>query len=79
MSSKPACKVRLHIYFINNNTAALNQPVQDGMQSVLPSYRGTLDAMATMVRQEGWRSLYSGLYPAMLGSCTCAANEKQGI
>lgn len=44
--------------------------VQDGMQSVLPSYRGTLDAMATMVRQEGWRSLYAGLYPAMLGSCT---------
>ncbi len=41
------------------------------MQSTLPSYRGTLDAVRTMVRQEGWRSLYAGLYPAMLGSCMC--------
>jgi hypothetical protein len=33
--------------------------VQDGA-GLLPAYRGTLDALRQIVRQEGWRALYSG-------------------
>ena len=33
--------------------------VQDGAGS-LPMYRGTVDALQSIGRQEGWRALYSG-------------------
>ena len=38
--------------------------VQDGA-GLLPAYRGTLDALRTIMRQEGWRALYSGACAAM--------------
>ncbi|KAI3431257.1 hypothetical protein D9Q98_004320 [Chlorella vulgaris] len=41
--------------------------VQDGA-GLLPAYRGTVDAVRQIVRQEGWRALYSGLTPALVGS-----------
>ena len=41
--------------------------VQDGAQAGA-AYQGTLDALRCMVRQEGWRALYAGLTPALVGS-----------
>ncbi|KAH7624650.1 hypothetical protein Ndes2526B_g00011 [Nannochloris sp. 'desiccata'] len=41
--------------------------VQDGAGS-LPMYRGTVDALQSIGRQEGWKALYSGLTPALIGS-----------
>ena len=35
---------------------------------MLPAYRGAADAAAKIFRQEGWRALYSGLAPALVGS-----------
>lgn len=35
---------------------------------MLPLYRGTLDAVRHIVREEGWRALYAGLTPALIGS-----------
>lgn len=34
----------------------------------LPQYRGTVHALRTIVRVEGWRGLYSGLLPSAIGS-----------
>ncbi|GBF94373.1 folate transporter chloroplastic [Raphidocelis subcapitata] len=42
--------------------------VQDGVQGALPSYKGATDAVKTILRTEGWRALYSGLSPAIIGS-----------
>jgi hypothetical protein len=42
--------------------------VQDGLPGVLPAYRGTVDAVRTIVAREGWLGLYAGLAPSMLGS-----------
>eukprot|EP00775_Hariotina_reticulata_P003272 gene3272-3549_t len=42
--------------------------VQDGMPGQLPMYKGTLDAVKTIVRTEGWRGLYAGLTPSIIGS-----------
>lgn len=41
---------------------------QDGLQNVLPSYRGTVHAIRSIVQQEGWQALYAGLSPALLGA-----------
>ncbi|KAF6251347.1 mitochondrial carrier domain-containing protein [Scenedesmus sp. NREL 46B-D3] len=42
--------------------------VQDGLPGALPAYRGTVDAVRTIVAREGWLGLYAGLTPSMLGS-----------
>lgn len=42
--------------------------MQDGVRGALPLYHGVSDAMSSMVRQEGWRSLYAGLTPALVGA-----------
>mmetsp|Transcript_18186 Transcript_18186/g.46015 ORF Transcript_18186/g.46015 Transcript_18186/m.46015 type:complete len:332 (-) Transcript_18186:246-1241(-) len=43
--------------------------VQDGTpRTELPAYRGMVDAMRSAMRTEGWRALYSGLSPALVGS-----------
>lgn len=48
--------------------------VQDGLPGQLPVYRGTVDAVRTIVRTEGWRGLYAGLAPSILGSSEAAAD-----
>ncbi|GMH46006.1 hypothetical protein BSKO_13970 [Bryopsis sp. KO-2023] len=42
--------------------------VQDGYGRVLPAYRGTAHCIKTIVTQEGWGALYSGLLPTLMGS-----------
>ncbi|WIA37881.1 hypothetical protein OEZ86_014728 [Tetradesmus obliquus] len=42
--------------------------VQDGLPGALPAYRGTVDAVRTIVAREGWLGLYAGLAPSLLGS-----------
>ncbi|CAD7697046.1 unnamed protein product [Ostreobium quekettii] len=42
--------------------------VQDGHGVALPNYRGALHCMRSIVLQEGWRTLYAGLLPSLLGS-----------
>jgi len=42
--------------------------VQDGVQGILPAYRGTVHALKSILADEGWRSLYNGLTPALIGA-----------
>eukprot|EP00884_Botryococcus_braunii_P010077 jgi/Botrbrau1/19070/Bobra.0785s0001.1 len=42
--------------------------VQDGIRGTLPAYKGTRHALKTILREEGWRALYAGLSPALLGA-----------
>ena len=42
--------------------------MQDGIAGVLPAYRGTVDAIRCIIRDEGKRALYAGLFPALIGS-----------
>jgi hypothetical protein len=49
--------------------------VQDGALGVLPAYKGPVDAVRQIMRQEGWRAFYSGAWacswpPALAGVCT---------
>lgn len=47
--------------------------VQDGASLFAPQYKNALDAARTVLRQEGWRSFYKGLTPALIGSGRCNA------
>ncbi|CAL8470130.1 g9672 [Coccomyxa elongata] len=42
--------------------------VQDGVAGALPIYHGTRDAIRRIVQDEGWRALYAGISPALLGA-----------
>ena len=42
--------------------------VQDGKLSNLPVYRSTLHGLQSIVKHEGFRRLYAGLYPNLFGS-----------
>ena len=42
--------------------------VQDGVPGPLSAYRGTVHALKSIVKEEGWRALYSGLAPGLLGA-----------
>ncbi|KAL0048960.1 hypothetical protein WJX82_003336 [Trebouxia sp. C0006] len=42
--------------------------VQDGIPGPLSAYRGTVHALNSIVKEEGWRALYSGLGPGLLGA-----------
>ena len=53
-------------------TAALTSmplpAVQDGVAGALPTYFGTRDALVRIFQDEGWRALYAGIAPALLGA-----------
>ena len=36
--------------------------------SALPIYFGTRDALRKILQEEGWRALYAGITPALLGA-----------
>lgn len=42
--------------------------VQDGTPGHLPTYRGTLHAVRAIISTEGWRGMYAGLTPSLIGS-----------
>ena len=42
--------------------------VQDGVAGALPTYYGTRDALVRIFQDEGWRALYAGIAPALLGA-----------
>ncbi|KAM7516192.1 hypothetical protein LguiA_005775 [Lonicera macranthoides] len=42
--------------------------VSDGRTSIIPTYKNTPHALYTIARTEGFRGLYGGFYPAVLGS-----------
>ena len=42
--------------------------VQDGVAGALPTYFGTRDALVRIFQDEGWRALYAGIAPALLGA-----------
>ncbi|CAL5218643.1 g345 [Coccomyxa viridis] len=42
--------------------------VQDGVAGALPTYFGTRDALVRIFQEEGWRALYAGIAPALLGA-----------
>ena len=44
------------------------QAVQDGVAGALPTYFGTRDALVRIFQDEGWRALYAGIAPALLGA-----------
>ena len=49
-------------------SGSLVTAVQDGVQNILPAYRGTVHAIKSIIAEEGWRALYSGLSPALFGA-----------
>ena len=38
------------------------------MAGALPTYFGTRDALVRIFQDEGWRALYAGIAPALLGA-----------
>ncbi|KAG2499591.1 hypothetical protein HYH03_002532 [Edaphochlamys debaryana] len=42
--------------------------VQDGATLALPQYKNAFDAARSVLKQEGWKALYKGLTPALIGS-----------
>lgn len=50
--------------------------MQDGVPGPLSAYRGTVHALQSIVREEGWRALYSGLAPGLLGAGDIAENHQ---
>ena len=53
--------------------------VQDGIPGPLSAYRGTVHALKSIVKEEGWRALYSGLGPGLLGAGMSALVDYAGI
>lgn len=53
---------------------ALTPAVQDGA-GLLPAYRGTVDALRQIVRQEGWQALYSGAWARGQAARQAASQE----
>lgn len=52
--------------------------VQDGIPGPLSAYRGTVHALKSIVKEEGWRALYSGLGPGLLGAGKSAVVKAVG-
>lgn len=42
--------------------------VNDGQKNTLPQYSGLRNAITQIVKTEGWRGLYRGVAPNVLGS-----------
>lgn len=67
------------------STAALTSmplpAVQDGVAGALPTYFGTRDALFRIFQDEGWRALYAGIAPALLGAgelCSSLFQRRSG-
>ena len=86
------CKAADHRQQSSQTAPPLSQPltgephsgciaaVQDGAaRGALPLYRGTRDAVRCMIQQEGWRSLYGGLSPALLGAGIVPCRQSKGM
>ncbi|KAL6993505.1 Folate transporter 1, chloroplastic, variant 2 [Sarracenia purpurea var. burkii] len=63
----------VYTYKYLNRSPGLNRfidqlSVSDGRTSNLPSYKNTPHALWTIARIEGFRGLYAGFFPAVLGS-----------
>lgn len=62
------CPAALSVTFMSICIACCCLIVQDGLPGQLPMYKGTVDAVKTILRTEGWRGLYAGLTPSLIGS-----------
>ena len=62
------------ISIVSDSPCTAASAVQDGVPGPLSAYKGTVHALKSIVREEGWRALYSGLAPGLLGAGDNAAN-----
>ena len=52
--------------------------VQDG-SGLLPAYRGTLHALRSILREEGWRALYSGAERGCCAGVRCGGAVRRFV
>jgi hypothetical protein len=53
--------------------------VQDGALGVLPAYRGPVDAVRQIMRQEGWRAFYAGWWAGLAAAAPPGGARAPGL